>query len=267
MRATGVYDPVTKVVAGGRGGNRLPPGHPARSRRPYDSVRKLPPDPVRRDRMAKEHALRAVSHAANDGELCAQEVAVLAALVSFSGSSLEPSFPGLGAIGSRAGGMAARTAGTWLASLRAKGWVVRAHRYLHYRDPHTRERSMRGTSCLWRVDVPERWLGPIQANAQQARSVPKKRAPHGAPAPGKGVATPKAPQNDRRPPGRTQQEWDAELERRQRTADAREAKETDRKARAEAERAAWERQQRRGGPSPAAGARAALRRSGAGPGP
>ena len=69
MSAVGVYDPVTKVVTGGRGGNRLAPGHPARARRPYATVRALPPDPVVRDRMAKEHAVRAISQAAAAGEL------------------------------------------------------------------------------------------------------------------------------------------------------------------------------------------------------
>jgi hypothetical protein len=218
MSAVGVYDPVTKMVTGGRGGNRLAPGHPARVRRPYSTVRELPPDPVVRDRMAKEHAVRAISQAAEAGELVAQEVAVLLALVSFAGDALEPVFPTLAKIGARAGGMRRRTAGRWLAGLVARGWLVRMHRFIHYRDPATRESKMRGTSCLWRLDVPARWLDGIRDAAQRSRETTAKNRP-----------TPKAPQNQgrRNTGGRrlgvSQAEWGRRVEAARVAAAARQA--------------------------------------------
>ncbi len=222
MSAVGVYDPVTKVVTGGRGGNRLAPGHPARARRSYATVRALPPDPVVRDRMAKEHAVRAISQAAAAGELVAQEVAVLLALVSFAGDTLEPVFPTLAKIGARAGGMRRRTVGRWLAGLVARGWLVRMHRFVHYRDPSTRENKMRGTSCLWRLDVPAQWLDGIRDAAQRSRATSAKSRP-----------TPKAPQNrgrtsgaGGRPRGVSQVEWDRQVEASRAAAAARQAETT-----------------------------------------
>jgi hypothetical protein len=186
MSAVGVYDPVTKMVTGGRGGNRLAPGHPARARRPYSTVRELPPDPLVRDRMTREHARRAVIAAVEDGVLCVQEAVVLYALMAFSDETLCPVFPSTAAVGRRCG-MAGRTVRRWFRQLEAKGWTVRAHRYIHFRDRDTGEAKMRGTSSVRRVDVPERWWTPLREAADRARSKPK------------GKATPKAPQN--RPAG------------------------------------------------------------------
>jgi hypothetical protein len=188
MSAAGVYDPVTKVVTGGRGGNRLGPGHPARARRPYTTVRALPPDPLVRDRMAREHMRRAVIAAVEEGELRVQEAMVLYAGMSFSDDALCPVFASTAAIGRRCG-MAARTVRRWLRSLEAKGWTVRAHRFVHFRDRETGEAKMRGTSALRRFDVPPQWWTPLREAADQARSKTKS----------KGRATPKAPQNQPSP--------------------------------------------------------------------
>jgi hypothetical protein len=205
--------------------------------------------------MAKTHAVRAISQAADAGELVAQQVAVLLAVASFGGDTLEPVFPSLAKIGSRAGGMKRRTVGRWLASLVAKGWLVRMHRFVHYSDPATSERKMRGTSCMWRLDVPACWLDVIRAAAQQSREQASK-----------GRSTPKAPQNSPstagktagRPWGMSAPDWEREVEAGRVAAAAREAESLAKLNRQRAEVAA----------PPPPGLRDALRRpADDGPGP
>ena len=186
-----------------RGGNRLPPGHPARGRPPsYQRCRSWGPDPERRDRNQRTRTRRAVALAQQRGQLSPLLAGVLAALLDASDQRLSESWWRLSTIArlvlgaerygedKRAG---QRTAGRWMAELRELGWVERLHRYEVGRG------QLRWTSNLWRFVIPEELRAEVEevediARAKaQARRAPKGRVTPPAVANATGAPTPPPP--------------------------------------------------------------------------
>jgi hypothetical protein len=171
-----------------RGGNRLPPGHPARGRPPsYERCRSFGPDPERRDRNQRTRTRRAVALAQQRGQLSPLLAGVLAALLDASDQRLSESWWRLSTIArlvlgaerygedKRAG---QRTAGRWMAELRELGWVERVHRYEVGRG------QLRWTSNLWRFVIPEELRAEVEAVEDIARAKAQaRRIPQGRVAP------------------------------------------------------------------------------------
>ncbi len=171
-----------------RGGNRLPPGHPARGRPPsYQRCRSWGPDPERRDRNQRTRTRRAVALAQQRGQLSPLLAGVLAALLDASDQRLSESWWRLSTIArlvlgaerygedKRAG---QRTAGRWMAELRELGWVERVHRYEVGRG------QLRWTSNLWRFVIPEELRAEVETVEDTARAKAQaRRVPQGRVAP------------------------------------------------------------------------------------
>lgn len=181
-----------------RGGNQLPPGHPARGRPPsYERCRSFGPDPERRDRNQRTRTRRAVALAQQRGQLSPLLAGVLAALLDASDQRLSESWWRLSTIARlvlgaerygedrRAG---QRTAGRWMAELRELGWVERVHRY------EVRRGQLRWTSNLWRFVIPEELRAEVEEVEDVARAKAQaRRAPQGRAAPPAGASATEAP--------------------------------------------------------------------------
>ena len=181
-----------------RGGNQLPPGHPARGRPPsYQRCPSWGPDPERRDRNQRTRTRRAVALAQQRGQLSPLLAGVLAALLDASDQRLSESWWRLSTIArlvlgaerygedKRAG---QRTAGRWMAELRELGWVERVHRYEVGRG------QLRWTSNLWRFVIPEELRAEVEEVEDIARAKAQARhAPQGRVTPPAGAGAAQAP--------------------------------------------------------------------------
>jgi hypothetical protein len=170
-----------------RGGNRLPAGHPARGRtHRYERCRELPPDPERRDKHQRERTRIAANDALARGELDLCEYTALMALLDLTDKTCKVTYHQLETIGSEAGGYSRRTVCTWLARLRQRGWVQRAHRFTVGDGG-----QMVGTSNLWRIDI------PAHLRAERYAAEQKRRGDAAARRAGPGRYTPPARANGR----------------------------------------------------------------------
>jgi hypothetical protein len=152
-----------------RGGNRLPVDHPAYGRtHRYERCRQLPPDPEKRNRNQRHRTRVAAATALRLGELDKIEHEALMVMLELTDETCQVTYHGLEAIAEAAGGYGVRTVCGWLARLRQRGWLHRAHRFI------VADGRVVGTSNQWRIDIPAHLRAERYAVEAQSRA--KKRA-------------------------------------------------------------------------------------------
>lgn len=188
------------LVVRGRGGNRLRPGHAARTATPprYERVRQFPFDHERRvppEKRKRKHddnepmtmRLRhtiAAQEARDAGELSREEYLVLDALRYYANSQCDNwIIPAQATIGERLR-MSARRVREHQRSLRIKGWLQRVHRH----PRRLQDGSIQQMSNAYRLDLPD-------AHRERLHAVEDAAAARGRADARKDRPTPTAPQN------------------------------------------------------------------------
>ena len=188
-----------------RGGNRLSPDSYPYAGPRYERRRSFGPDPERRDRHQRARFLRAARISLQRGELIPVLYAVLCELANHCNDTLLASAPGDD--GRACSGWwrertihgwiyplahtnpgpsddtGARTARRWMTTLAETGWVESVHRVKVVNG------ELRGTSNLWRLQIPDHLRAEVHRAEDAARAAPKR------PRHAKGGPTPRAPQN------------------------------------------------------------------------
>ena len=167
-----------------RGGNKLPPGHPARGRPPKYERRwswdGWGPDPERRDRNQRTRARRAVALAQGRGLLTPLLASVLYALYDASDERLNVTWWGEAYIARLVNGSGhygdneagARTAGAWMAELKKLGWAQAIQRMVVV------EGRLRFTTNAWRLVIPPALRSEVEAREDAARAKSSARWAH-----------------------------------------------------------------------------------------
>jgi hypothetical protein len=130
-----------------RGGHR-PGKHQAPTRGPAYTRSLELPQIGHRHRRWRWDATRALRAAVEARELSREAHATMLALLDHSDGRGQDCWPSLGTLGDELGGLAARTVGTHMAELKAKGWVAVKHRH------RITANGIQGRSNLYRPLMP-----------------------------------------------------------------------------------------------------------------